>query len=77
MVERCYFLEMIPAYKCEMSAESVQMVLKQLHSEHDLVKIYFDFAEASKLIEDEDTSCDLDSEETQGEPSGEGCRVDA
>ena len=40
------------------------------------MKIYFDFAEASKLIED-DTSCDLDPEETHGKPSGEGCRVDA
>jgi hypothetical protein len=57
-------------------AKSVWIALKQLHNEHDLVKIYFDFAEASKLIED-DTFCDLDPEETHGQPSGEGCRVDA
>jgi len=60
----------------EIITGSVQSALKQLHNEHDVVKIYFDFAEASKLIED-DTSCDLDPEETHGKPSGEGCRVDA
>ena len=54
----------------------MQLVLKQPHSEYD-GKIYVDFADASKLNEDEDTSCGLVHVETHSEPSGEGCRVDA
>jgi hypothetical protein len=75
VVDRVFF-GMFPARQADCRERSVQSAHKQLHNEHDLVKIYFDFAEASKLIED-DISCDLDPEETHGQPSGEGCRVDA
>jgi hypothetical protein len=73
-VGRAFFRDVPPELR--VVAESVRNALKQLHNEHDLAKIYFDFAEASKLIED-DTSCDLVPEVTHGQPSGEGCRVDA